>query len=48
LGDYIEDDDSTGHVASMGENINAYRVQVTKLVEKETLPKRMRRWDDNI
>jgi hypothetical protein len=23
-------------------------VQVTKLVGKETLPKRMRRWDDNI
>jgi len=32
----------------MGEKINAYRVQVIKLVAKEKLPKRTRRWDDNI
>ena len=31
----------------MGEKITAYRVQVTKLVGNETLPKRTRRWGDN-
>jgi hypothetical protein len=37
-----------GHVARMGEKINAYRILVGKLEEKRPLERPRRRWEDNI
>jgi hypothetical protein len=37
-----------GHVASMGEKINAYRILVGKPEEKEPLGRTRCRWVDNI
>jgi hypothetical protein len=37
-----------GHVAQMGENMNAYRILVGKPEGRRTLGKPRRRWEDNI
>jgi hypothetical protein len=38
----------TGHVACLGEKINAYRILMGKPEEKSTLRRPRHRWEDNI
>jgi hypothetical protein len=48
IDDQTKDDEGAGHVASMGEMRNTYKILVVNFEGKRPLERPRRRWEDNI